>query len=106
MIHNVKSWSHFFQAIKRGDKVHDLRKNDRNYNVGDVLRLCEYDFINGYYTGAVVEATITYMTDNRVPCAFSSAILPPEYCIISFKVFCIEDPSDRLPEKVVNEAVS
>lgn len=86
IIHSVKSWSHFFQAIKRGDKVHDLRKNDRNYNVGDFLLLREYDFIAGKYTGDTLEAEITYITDNRVPCAFSSAVLHEGYCILSLKV--------------------
>jgi hypothetical protein len=85
-VHEVKSWSHFFQAIKAGAKVHDLRKNDRDYNVGDILLLREYDFINGRYTGESIEAVITYITDNRVPCAFSSAVLHEGYCILSLKV--------------------
>jgi hypothetical protein len=86
MIHDVKSWMHFFQAIKSGAKVHDLRKNDRNYNIGDVMLYREYDFIGGKYTNRTLEATITYMTDSRTPCAFSSAILPADYCILSIKV--------------------
>lgn len=85
MIHELKSWSHFFQAIKAGTKTHDLRKNDRNYNVGDVLKLYEYDFIKGSYTGDVVDVDITYITDNRTPCAFSSAILPNDYSILSIR---------------------
>lgn len=87
MFHSVKSWSHFFQAIKSGVKVHDLRKNDRGYNVGDIMRYEEYDFVKGEYTGEKMLAQITYLTDNRVPCAFSSAILPADYCIMSIKVF-------------------
>lgn len=86
MIHDVKSWMHFFQAIKSGAKVHDLRKNDRNYNIGDVMLYREYDFIGGSYTGNTLEAEITYMTDSRTPCAFSSAVLPAEYCILSIRV--------------------
>lgn len=37
--HTVKSWVHFFDAIESGNKKHDLRKNDRNYKVGDTLIL-------------------------------------------------------------------
>lgn len=85
-LHEVKSWSHFFDAIKAGKKVHDLRKNDRNYNVGDVIRLKRYDNINGFFTGESLEAEISYITDNRVPCAYSSAVLPHDYCILSLKV--------------------
>lgn len=49
--HHVKSWSHFFDAIKRGDKRHDLRLNDRDYAVGDMLVLQRYDPFAGCYTG-------------------------------------------------------
>ncbi len=84
--HNVKSWSHFYRAIAAGKKLHDLRLNDRNYQVGDILNLEEYDNIEGLYTGASLRAEITYMTSNVVPCAFSSAVLPKGYCILSIKV--------------------
>lgn len=90
MIHELKSWRHFFQAIISGDKVHDLRKNDRGYNVGDVLVLKEYNFENGTYTGSWCEAVVTYITDNRTPCAYSSAVLPNDYCILSLRVRRVE----------------
>lgn len=86
MIHDVKSWMHFFMAIKQGAKVHDLRKNDRNYNVGDVMLYREYDFVRGRFTGNTLEAEITYITDNRTPCAYSSAVLPHDYSILSIQV--------------------
>lgn len=83
MKHFVKSWAHFFDAIAVGEKKHDLRKNDRDYKVGDVLRLQRYDNINGRYTGAELEQKVTYITNNQFPCAFSSAVLPNDYCILS-----------------------
>lgn len=83
--HHVKSWRHFYQAIQAGVKTHDLRLNDREYNVGDALKLYEYDNIKGVFTGQSCIAHITYITDNRVPCAYSSAVLPKGYCILSIK---------------------
>lgn len=85
MQHKVKSWSHFFDAIVRGDKLHDLRKNDRNYNVGDTLILERYDIQKGDYTGEQCEVLVTYMTSNKFPCAYSSAVLPHDYVILSIK---------------------
>ena len=82
-IHNVKSWSHFFDAIESGHKKHDLRKNDRNYKVGDILKLQRYDNINGEYTGREISRRVTYITSNVTPCAYSSAVLPNDYCILS-----------------------
>ena len=86
MIHKVRSWAHFFDAIAAGHKTHDLRKDDRGYKVGDKLLLQRYDNINGQYTGEELMVTITYMTDRDHPCAFSSSVLPPEYCILSIKL--------------------
>lgn len=84
--HHIKSWSHFFKAIKAGKKLHDLRPDDRDYKIGDVCVLQEYDNIEGRYTGDEVRAEITYITDRVVPCALSSAVLQPGYCILSLKV--------------------
>jgi hypothetical protein len=84
--HEVKSWLHFFAAIKDGKKLRDLRSDDRNYQVGDILVLQEFNQVFGYYTGREVEAEITYITNRSTPCAFSSAVLQPGYCILSLKV--------------------
>ncbi len=91
--YKVKSWSAFFQAIKRGDKLHDLRdKRDRNYQVGDVLVLQEYLPFEGQYTGDEVRVKITYITSNDRPCAFSSSALDRDYCILSLKL--LEEPKE------------
>lgn len=85
-IHKVKSWAHFFDAIKAGKKLHDLRKLDRDYKVGDILILQRYDNINGEYTGEELEVEITYITSSKVPCAFSSSALDRDYGIFSLKL--------------------
>jgi hypothetical protein len=84
-VHEVKSWSHFYDAIKRGDKTHDLRKDDRGYKVGDILNLRRYDIEKGDYTGDECQALITYITSNQFPCAYSSAVLDREYVILSLR---------------------
>lgn len=85
-VHVVKSWSHFFDAIKAGQKTHDLRVDDRNYQVGDQLILQKYDNINGFYLHDECTVEITYITNRQKPCAFSSAVLEPNYCILSIKL--------------------
>ena len=83
----VKSWSPFFQAIKAGTKTHDLRdKIDRNYQVGDILTLEEFEPFTGVYTGDSVDVEITYITSNNTPCAYSSAVLDKDYCILSLRL--------------------
>lgn len=82
----LKSWSHFFQAIKRGDKTHDLRKKDRQFFVGQRLTLQEYDPFAGKYTGDEVDVIVTYITDEVTPCAFSSSVLEKGYAILSLRL--------------------
>jgi hypothetical protein len=83
-VHDVRSWSHLFQEMQAGRKKHDLRKNDRDYKVGDLLMLHEYDNINGRYTGRKLALNITYITGRTaVPCAVSSAVLDNDYVILS-----------------------
>lgn len=82
----MKSWTHFYRAIIAGQKKHDLRKKDRDFNVGDHIILREYDTINEKYTGAERIVRITYITDNRYPCAYSSSALSNDYCILSLEL--------------------
>lgn len=84
--HNVKSWVPFFQAFKSGNKKHDMRDMiDRDYKVGDELILEEYDPFKGEYTGDTLRMRITYITSRDTPCAFSSAALAKDFCILSLE---------------------
>jgi len=85
--YTVKSWSPFFKAIVRGDKLHDLRDlKDRKYKVGDILTLCEYEPFLGTYTGEKVDVEVTYITSTDTPCAFSSSALDSDYAILSIQL--------------------
>jgi hypothetical protein len=85
-VHDVKSWCHLFQAFVSGDKLHDLRILDRDYQVGDCLVLREYDKQNEKYTGRNAVAEITYITsDQHVHCAFSPTVLDKNYGILSLR---------------------
>jgi hypothetical protein len=41
--HELKIWPVYFDAIERGDKTFDVRKNDRDFQTGDTLVLREYE---------------------------------------------------------------
>lgn len=58
--HELKILPEYFTAVASGIKRFEIRKNDRGYNVGDILRLNEYE--NGKYTGNVHVVEITYIT--------------------------------------------
>jgi hypothetical protein len=42
-VHELKTWPPFFQAIVDGEKSFELRKDDRGFEVGDILVLKEFD---------------------------------------------------------------
>ena len=39
MIHTLKILPEYFDAVRRGDKNFELRKDDRNFQVGDIVIL-------------------------------------------------------------------
>lgn len=41
--HDLKCWPDMFAAIRASTKTFELRKNDRDYQVGDVLNLQEFE---------------------------------------------------------------
>jgi len=84
-VHRVKSWPRFFEAIRSGARTHELRKNDRSYEVGDILHLEEYDPDSGAYSGRTCYAEITSMTATHEPCAVSAEGLHRDYCILSIR---------------------
>ena len=77
-IHELKTEQPYFNLIWSGIKKFELRKNDRDFQIGDVLRLWEYDRINKTYSGSCVEVIIVYILHE-----YYEAINKP-YCIISF----------------------
>lgn len=61
MIHELKIFPEFFEAVTSGRKQFEIRKNDREFKVGDQLTLREWT--GEKYTGDSYKAEITYITD-------------------------------------------
>lgn len=47
--HHLKTETEYYQQVEAGVKRFELRKNDRDFQVGDILHLEET--VNGVYTG-------------------------------------------------------
>ncbi|EBR5148684.1 DUF3850 domain-containing protein [Salmonella enterica] len=73
--HNLKIAPEYFAAVVAGVKHAEMRFNDRNYQTGDVLNLCEWD--DGTFTGDFVSVDVT-----RV-CELPSV---PGYALLSFEL--------------------
>lgn len=85
ILHTVKAWPEFYQALEAGIKPFELRRFDRTYRVGDYLGV--YEFIpdpgnpnSGKYTSKRLNFRITYiLSGTQIPADFG---LMPGYCIL------------------------
>lgn len=62
MTHELKILPKYFQAVWDGSKTFELRKDDRNYQRGDILVLTEWD--GEKYTGSTIYVKVTYILQN------------------------------------------
>jgi hypothetical protein len=83
--HRLKSWPQFFERIVSGEKTHELRRADRDFRVGDILRLREFDPQTNQFTGREHSVIISYITSAELPCAASQDALHPDFCVLSIK---------------------
>ena len=82
--HELKSWVGLFEPIFKGEKTHELRVMDRDYQVGDICLLREFSPIEKTYTGRECLVKITYITSSKHnECAFSPFSLHPATAILS-----------------------
>lgn len=73
MEHELKTLPEYFIEVLNGAKPFEVRKNDRNYKVGDILVLNEWDGKN--YTMRILKKKISYILDNPQYCKKGYAIL-------------------------------
>jgi hypothetical protein len=62
MIHELRIWPIYFEAVVLRDKRCEIRKDDRGYRAGDYLRLREWNPTKAQYTGAEITAMVTHIT--------------------------------------------
>jgi hypothetical protein len=63
--HELKCWPEYYKYVRDGSKPFEVRKNDRNYQVGDILNLKEWHPDNGY-TGVGTQVVVTYILSSNI----------------------------------------
>lgn len=61
--HALKTWPDFFDAMLSGKKRFEIRKNDRDFQVGDRLLLREWIPSGEFYTGRKAYFYVDYILD-------------------------------------------
>lgn len=77
--HDLKTHPEPFQSVIIKEKIFEYRWNDRNFQVGDLLRLNEYDPVAIMYTGRVAIVKVLYILYG------GKFGVPDEYCIMSIR---------------------
>jgi hypothetical protein len=74
-VHELKCWPPYLREIQGGEKTFEFRKNDRGFQVGDLLLLKEWIPETNEYTGTECFVKVTYGL-------FQGFGLPDGYCIL------------------------
>jgi len=80
-VHDLKTVQPYFDDVRRGVKTFEIRKNDRNYQIGDTLNLWEYLPVEEKKTGEVFTVEVVYFIDK-----FQDA-LGDNWCVLGIKPF-------------------
>jgi hypothetical protein len=79
--HELKTWKDYFEEILSGAKKFELRLNDRDFKVGDVVKLLEYENIIGYFTERSILIRITQILKDAKHFGLMDG-----FCIFSFDI--------------------
>lgn len=79
MIHALKILPNYFEDVISGRKTFEIRKNDRDYKVGDLLALNEWT--GETYTGRSCLVTVDYIIDDK------------DFCKEGYVIMSIKRPS-------------
>lgn len=84
--HELKLNQRYFDAVKNGIKTFEVRRNDRDFRMGDTLKLFEADdkgdHVESCHGVRIVVAAVTYiLTHDDFP-----AGVPEGYVVMSIKV--------------------
>jgi len=74
VVHQLKTLPWYFKAVKNETKTFEVRKNDRNYKVGDTLILNEYNKKHNF-TGSYLKVEVTYVLKDTRFVKFGFVIL-------------------------------
>lgn len=75
--HELKCWLSGWQEVAAGRKSYEVRTNDRDYQIGDLLRLWCWYPDRSQTDGRVITVVVTAMSQGRWG-------LPSDICVLGF----------------------
>lgn len=81
--HDLKCWPEFYLPVEGERKAFEVRKNDRDFRVGDLLLLREWSPAMEAYTGDCCVREVGYVLEGRD--AGGAGGIEPGYCVMSLE---------------------
>ena len=92
MIHELKLDRKFFKRVREGKKRAELRYNDRNYKVGDLLFLKEVAGTDRRHTGnRIMVKVLDIVTHDEFPAGIREG-----YVMLSFRELTLDETEEWL----------
>ena len=82
MIHELKILPNYFDDVMSGRKTFEVRKNDRDFRVGDLLALNEYDADKKEYTRNSCLVYVDYILKDDGYCKSGYVIMTIKPCSV------------------------
>jgi len=106
--HYLKTTPEFFQDVKSGAKIFEVRLNDRDYQVGDTAVLQEWLPHTEQYSGDEITKKITYILDDKVYCSPGYVIMSlgdiSDHSLVSLPILnCLKPTTVSCTFKVLEE---
>ena len=89
-VHELKTLPEFFGPVRRGEKRFEVRRDDRGFRKGDILRLREWD--GASYTGRSIDVRVTYVLEDAERFGLMTA-----YVVLSIEPVTQPPADDPLP---------
>ena len=87
--HELKSWPGFFREVEKGNKTVEVRRNDRNYQPGDLVIFKEYQPASQGFPGGNFGYTGRELPVVRIKYVLRDAECPdglkPGFCAFAFE---------------------
>ncbi len=81
MEHDLKTYTKYFNQLQQGEKTFELRKDDRDYKVDDIITLSDYCPLKDEYLGRCLSYRIIGILSNCEEFGLMKG-----YCILSIKI--------------------
>jgi hypothetical protein len=82
MAHKLKIWPQYFQDVISGVKTFEIRRDDRDFQVGDNVVLREWDPEGRQYTGRAVTGVIIYILRDDIGFGICEG-----YCVFGMDIY-------------------